>query len=655
MGIEELKEMSNKYGSNPEYVIAGGGNTSYKDEKYLYVKGSGVALADIAQNGFVKMERSAVGSIFANSYPADADEREAAVLADMLSAVCAGEEGKRPSVEALLHGILPFSYVLHIHPALVNGMTCGLDGRSAFDKLFGKSGIFIPAIMPGYTLAATVRDEAARYEKKNGKMPAYIFIENHGVFIGGDSPEAIDGAVGEMNALLGRAVKQQPDFSPCEFNTGLAVSLAPAIRALTSGEDLGISVFVTNKEVLSFVTNKEAFDSAMVTFTPDHMVYCGDKTLFIDLQDADDIYTVLAQAASAYYDENGSAPKIIGIKNLGYFASGATKKEADIAAAIFLDTVKVAVYARSFGGGKSLPDELIDAINNWESERYRKSVSFKGSPAKRLNGKITIITGSAQGFGKGIAEEMAKDGAYIGVADLNEAGASEIAAALNASCGSGTAISIKVDVGSEPDVRAMIDKMVLGYGGLDIFVNNAGILKAGSLEEVDLRTFELMTKVNYTAYYLCAKYASRIMKLQNRFVDDIYMDIIQINSKSGLSGSNKNFTYSGGKFGGIGLTQSFALELVEYNIKVNSICPGNFFDGPLWNDPEKGLFVQYLKTGKVAGAKTVDDVKRFYEKKAPMGRGCSVKDVARAINYVVEQEYETGQAIPVTGGQEMLK
>jgi NAD(P)-dependent dehydrogenase (short-subunit alcohol dehydrogenase family) len=132
------------------------------------------------------------------------------------------------------------------------------------------------------------------------------------------------------------------------------------------------------------------------------------------------------------------------------------------------------------------------------------------------------------------------------------------------------------------------------------------------------------------------------------------MDIVQINSKSGLEGSQRNFAYAGGKFGAIGLTQSFALELVSDNIKVNAICPGNYFEGPLWSDPEKGLFVQYLRAGKVPGAKTVEDVKSFYMSKVPMRRGCSPDDVAAAIFYLVEQKYETGQAIAVTGGQVML-
>jgi sorbitol-6-phosphate 2-dehydrogenase len=185
-------------------------------------------------------------------------------------------------------------------------------------------------------------------------------------------------------------------------------------------------------------------------------------------------------------------------------------------------------------------------------------------------------------------------------------------------------------------------------------VSNAGVLKAGGLDEMEPDVFAKTTEINYSGYFHCVKYSSEVMKLQNQEKPGYFADIIQINSKSGLRGSNRNFAYAGAKFGGIGLTQSFALELAPYRIKVNSICPGNFYEGPLWSDAHNGLFVQYLNTGKVPGAKTIEDVRKFYEDQVPMKRGCKLEDVMKALLYIIDQEYETGQAIPVTGGQVML-
>ncbi len=275
---------------------------------------------------------------------------------------------------------------------------------------------------------------------------------------------------------------------------------------------------------------------------------------------------------------------------------------------------------------------------------------------QRIPGRIVIVTGGAQGFGAGIANELFEEGANIVVADLNEEVGKEMISQLNSKEYSNKALFVKTDVSDPDSVENLINKTTLHFGGLDVMISNAGILRAGGLDEMDPKTFDLMTKVNYAGYFYCAKYSSKVMKIQSKYSDgNHFMDILQINSKSGLKGSNRNFAYAGGKFGGIGLTQSFALELMPDQIKVNSICPGNFFDGPLWSNPENGLFVQYLKAGKVPGAKTIEDVKVFYENQVPAKRGCRVIDVVRAILYAIEQQYETGQAIPVTGGQEMLK
>ena len=129
------------------------------------------------------------------------------------------------------------------------------------------------------------------------------------------------------------------------------------------------------------------------------------------------------------------------------------------------------------------------------------------------------------------------------------------------------------------------------------------MLRAESVKTQSEKDFDFVTAVNYKGYFICVQKTAPIMAVQHLARPDVLADIIQINSKSGLVGSNRNGAYAGSKFGGIGLTQSFAMELIEDGIKVNSICPGNFFDGPLWSDPNNGLFVQYLRTGKVPGAK----------------------------------------------------
>lgn len=308
-------------------------------------------------------------------------------------------------------------------------------------------------------------------------------------------------------------------------------------------------------------------------------------------------------------------------------------------------------------------DKIISFLKANMPEKCGSSVTIEGlgtwritEPARkgRLEGFIAVVTGGAQGFGAGISKELAREGAVIVVADINKDGAVSFAAELESEFGAGSAAGLACNVGDEESVAEMLGAVVLKYGGVDLMVSNAGIVRAGSVKDLSAADFQLVTRVNYEAFFLCAKHSARVMALTHKANPELTADIIQVNSKSGLTGSNRNGAYAGSKFGGIGLVQSFALELVEDGIKVNAICPGNFFDGPLWSDPEKGLFAQYAESGKVPGAKTVADVKKFYESKVPMHRGCLPSDVAKAIFYAIEQDYETGQAIPVTGGQVML-
>ncbi len=383
----------------------------------------------------------------------------------------------------------------------------------------------------------------------------------------------------------------------------------PALRMLASRENV-LTMRLDDREVFSKMKDEQ--ELRKLPFIQD------DKTVLVvdETMDPNEIVSDLEVKLSMWNDERSGSPDYVLIKGIGLVA--------------------LAHHAAQ-----------LDVMLGEEGRSYLKSIG-------RLADKIAIVTGAAMGFGAGIAEMLFQEGANVVIADLNEEEGSKMADLLNKVATSNRALYVKVNVADAASVEDMVSATTKYFGGLDLIVSNAGVLRAGGLDEMTPETFTFMTDVNYKGYFLCAKFTSSVMKIQSKYRKNYFTDIIQINSKSGLKGSNKNFAYAGGKFGGIGLTQSFAMELMPYRIKVNSVCPGNFFEGPLWSDPEKGLFVQYLRAGKVPDARTIEDVKAFYEAQVPAGRGCRVKDVFRAILYIIEQEYETGQAVPVTGGQNML-
>ena len=341
--------------------------------------------------------------------------------------------------------------------------------------------------------------------------------------------------------------------------------------------------------------------------------------------------TSYVESFEAFTREYGEEPVIVYVENLG-FALGCHMEAAVKALEIYLSHQK----------GEDL---------DW-TDIQKTSSYIEG---KRLQQKIMIVTGGAQGFGLGTAQYAAREGAYLAIADINTDKAKQVSKELNEAYGPFCSIPVEMDVTDEQQVKAGIEKTAAFFGGIDVFHSNAGVLRAGASDTLSLEDFMYVTQINYTGYFICAKQAFILMKRQNEINRDYWMDIIQTNSKSGLTGSNKNCSYAGSKFGTIGLTQSFAMEMADYHIKVNSICPGNYLTGPLWSDPENGLFTQYLRTGKIPGAKTVEDLIRHYNRKVPMGRSCEAEDVAKAVLYLIEQNYETGQALPVSGGQLMLR
>ncbi len=651
--LQELIGISRYYGSNKDYTLAGGGNTSFKNEEFIWIKASGAALATITEEGFAQLYRMKVRIVGEKKYSTDEQLREVEVKEDLIAASVYPGQGKRPSVETSFHELINYAFVVHMHPTINNSLMCGRNSKAETLRLFGEEAMYIP-YAPGYPLFMKVKQEIAGYRNRFKRDPKLIFLENHGVFVSANTTHEIRELYSFLTETIKKNISHIEKFEELSIAPDV-VEFLPYIRMKLSEEKPKSALIRHSTLHRHFYNSADEFQKVSLPFTPDIIVYCKSAYMYIeDGSSASAIIASFNKQLPVFMSRNGYQPKLILVRDRGLIAVEENAESAEIAMEVYEDLMKVSLYSEAFGGPRFLGKEEIAFVDNWEVENYRRKVSKGLSGSSKLDQKTVIVTGAAQGFGEGIAEALVKQGANVVVADLNEEKGSETAKRLSILSGKNRVVFRKTDVSDPDSLVNLVLEVVRLFGGIDVFISNAGILHAGGIEELSPELFRKMTEVNYNAWFYCVRAASGVMKLQHEAEPGYTMDLIQINSKSGLEGSNRNFAYSGAKFGGIGLTQSFALELAPFGIKVNSVCPGNYFEGPLWSDPDRGLFVQYLKAGKVPGAKTVDDVKAYYESRVPIGRGCRVEDVMKAIIYIIDQQYETGQAIPVSGGQVML-
>ncbi len=348
MNLSSLVYFSRLYGANTELVACGGGNTSMKEGNVMWVKGSGHALKDATTESFVAMDMNKLLSMFDEEYPKDDAAREAKFVADCAKARLPGEENKRPSVEALLHALFPQKYVLHLHPALVNGLTCSVNGKALCEEMFGDSVLWVPACKPGYTLAKIMKgyfDAATRPIKT-------VLLENHGVFFAANSVDDLGIHLNGMMNVLNSRVTEYPMVDSDREEPGFA----DKIRQVSGKQFV---LFNASPAALKFAASAQAAKPILKPFTPDHIVYCGPKVKFANCPNC----------------LNEIDANVIVFKGKGIYALGDSARSAENCMTLVKDALKIATYAQAFGGEQPMAQELVDFIVGWEVESYRKSVS----------------------------------------------------------------------------------------------------------------------------------------------------------------------------------------------------------------------------------------------------------------------------------------
>lgn len=370
--ISELIAVSQLYGKDKSFVIAGGGNTSFKDEQHIWIKASGTSLETIDENGFVCLSREGLKRISTNSYSAQSAEREAEVKKDLAAAIVS-QNGNRPSVETSMHEVIDYAFVVHTHPTLVNGLMCSSNAAAVCDQLFGNDALFIPYTDPGYVLFKKVEEEIKRYASKFGNAPQLIFLENHGVFVAANTVAEINVIYSSLLHKINLCIEYP---LPSDLPTEIESPLLAHIQEVHPGYAHSVAKGMSSDLIQYFVKDIAFFDKVDTAFTPDDIVYCKAHYLFVPSQaDEAQLLLVTRKMVADYFDQFGYLPRIIALEALGVIAVEDQMKSVLNMLEVFSNILKISYLSENFGGPKQMDDQQIDFIDNWEVENYRRQMA----------------------------------------------------------------------------------------------------------------------------------------------------------------------------------------------------------------------------------------------------------------------------------------
>ena len=365
--MQQLIEVSRHYGKDSAYVIAGGGNTSFKDYERIWIKASGIPLEGIGEDGFVCLSREKLGEIAVKSYSEEPVKREEQVKGDMKGAIIS-PQNLRPSVETSLHNLIDYAFVIHTHPTLVNGLMCSQNVREEVHKRFGKDALYVEYTDPGYILFKKLQERIDAYRHEFGKAPAIIFLQNHGVFVSADEVDEIHSLYESINRRIGAGI--DTSLPACKMKS-YESKVSRTIEAHYASKGL-ISRAVHCELVDHFCKSRERYQKIARPFSPDIIVYCKSNYLFIpEKLEAERVRTACREFEETY----GYAPRLIIDEKGGLIALEENVRSLQTVLEVFTDQMKISYLSENFGGPHFMSPSQIQFIDKWEVEHYRRKVA----------------------------------------------------------------------------------------------------------------------------------------------------------------------------------------------------------------------------------------------------------------------------------------
>jgi rhamnulose-1-phosphate aldolase/alcohol dehydrogenase len=662
---------SNLLGSDRRITNFGGGNTSAKLRQLdplsgapvdvLWVKGSGGDLGTMQLDGFATLYMEKILALPPRFRgPEDED-----MIVGLYPHCTFNLNMRAPSIDTPLHGLIDHPHVDHMHPDAVIAVAASKDSRRLTQEIWGGTIGWLPWIRPGFELALRLRQFVRENRAARG-----VVLEAHGLFTWGATAKAcyattietINGAIGwlaQRNAGAPGLRGERLAALPPERRRAIAAALMPRIRGLISGNTPKIGHFDDSPEVLQFV-GSQAFErlAAIGTSCPDHFLRTKIRPLVLGFDPASEneaqLIARLPAALEAYrrdytaYYERCKRPHspplrdpnavIYLIPGVGMLSFAADKATARIAAEFYVNAINVMRESEGVSEYRGLPEQEAFDIEYWLLEEAKLRRLPK---PKALAGRVALITGGGGGIGLASARRLIEEGACVVLCDIDREALDEAQQTLRRQYGRDCAIGLWVDVTDEAAVAALYRDAAWQFGGIDICVSNAGIASAAPIEDTSLALWKRNLDILATGYFLVAREAVRLMKLQQ-----LGGSVVFIGSKNALAASPGAAAYCTAKAAELHLARCLALECAPAAIRVNVVNPDAVLRGSrIWQGEWAEQRARQNKT-------TADELEAVYRERSLLKRSVYPEDVAEAVAFFATERAakSTGNILNVDAG-----